>query len=252
MYPAGRNNPQENKLIRQSTPLEIQRDYPSKITYAIGRVESGDLVFHVKLPSRKKHNLIYDVILMFCPENEEDMTKPLADITFRAFSNSPSFYYRYAKIFRESGMGVGFLQDKLYQGDTDGSRAATEIGYERTVYTALWILQKDNILPISFYTIAHRARKTTMAKIAKGVFSTSEVDAMMRAKKDTAQERARKENIADRKADRETAKNPNVYAASKGVRGKKVKQVGNVSRVKRVSHGTQSHKVPKSSKMKKI
>lgn len=252
MYPAGRNNPQENKLIREATPLEIQRDYPSKITYAIGRIENGNIVIHVKLPSRKKHNLVYDVILAFCPENEDDMTKPLADLNFKAFSNSPSFYYRYAKIFRESGMGVGFLQDKFYQGETDGSRAATEIGYERTVYTALYILQKDNVLPISFYTIAHRAKKTTMAKIAKGVFSTSEVDAMMRANKDTAQERARKANIADRKADREVAKNPNVYAASKAIRGKKVKQVGNTARVKHVSRGKQSHKVPKSGKMKKI
>ena len=73
----------------------------------------GAYYFHVKIPSKsqKEKNMMYDVVIKFFTNKEKcEKATHIRDYYIQFFSNSPSFIYSYAVLYKKHG----FLIDNLY------------------------------------------------------------------------------------------------------------------------------------------
>ena len=69
---------------------------------------------HIKVPSESQPGKKYDVVIQFIPQTNT-MTKEhmLDNYVIQFFSNSPSFIYKYAALYRIHGYMIDALQEKL-------------------------------------------------------------------------------------------------------------------------------------------
>lgn len=208
-YPNGRDSDQsENDKRIKDAVQQLEGDgYPAKPKNLLYRIGDNVLLFWVKLPSRTKKALWYDCIIMFTAENQMDFNTNLLDMPFKAFSNSPSFYYRYGKAFRDAGMLIGQFKykfdDRILANDPTKTNPDKAVGYERTIYTALFMQDRLSHLNQPFRTIFRKARKTDWAHIAAGVKHQLDLEEKRILNKDTKKEAQRKDEIAKRKAIRQ-------------------------------------------------
>lgn len=233
-------DPVASKKIREDILRQISNDYPSRIKYNIYVTPKNTMVIHTTVPSRTKERVNHDVVITFDAPDRNDEKNTLAHLPFRAFSNSPSFYFRFARAFRRENMFVEFLANRLnpevFQMPKSGIEP--EVGYERTIYTALYLLYRDGVLSSVFFSLARRSPRKSETQIYAMVHSQTDIETGRATNKDTKQERARKENIADRRAVREAGKQTIPMIAS-------VKRVGNTVRVKTTQQSKKSAKIKK-------
>lgn len=213
-YPNGRDADQkENDLKVKDAIAQLEGDgYPARPKNFIYRIGDNLLLFWTKLPSRTKRGLWYDCIIMFTAENQMDFNTNLQDMPFKAFSNSPSFYYRYGKAFQDAGMLIGQFKykfdEKVLSTDPTKTNPDKKVGYERTIYTALFMQDKLAYLAQPFRTIFRKARKTDWPRIAAGVKTQLDLEEKRILNRDTKKEAQRKDEVAKRKAIRQQFKKP--------------------------------------------
>lgn len=121
----------------------------AKTLYAENYTEvDGSYFIHVKVPSESKPGLWYDVVIQFFPATKEmEKTMNLGNYYVQFFSNSPSFIYQYAALYRL----YGYLIDSLYEKtDTEHGLILPEkanpnfkMSYDKSIYLACKYLQ-DN------------------------------------------------------------------------------------------------------------
>ena len=126
-----------------------QKMVNAKTLYAENYTEvDGSYFIHVKVPSESKPGLWYDVVIQFFPANKEmEKTMNLGNYYIQFFSNSPSFIYQYAALYRL----YGYLIDSLYEKtDMEHSLILPEkanpnfkMSYDKSIYLACKLL-KDN------------------------------------------------------------------------------------------------------------
>jgi len=104
----------KRKTIKQALSIEfikLLREHRKEF-YAIPYLfPSGDILFHVKVPSEffKKNKISYDVLFLI--KNNKQQRLALRDCIF--FSNSPSFLFTYAYVFNKKGILIDFLKSIL-------------------------------------------------------------------------------------------------------------------------------------------
>lgn len=217
-YPNGRDGDQtENDLKIKDAIAQLEGDgYPAKPKNFIYRIGDNVLLFWTRLPSRTKKALWYDCIIMFTAENQMDFNTTLLDMPFKAFSNSPSFYYRYGKAFKDAGMLIGQFKykfdDKVLTVDPTKTNPDKKIGYERTIYTALFMQDRLSYLAQPFRTIFRKARRTDWQHMAANVKTQLDLEEKRILNKDTKKEAQRKNEVEKRKAIRQQFKKGNKSA----------------------------------------
>lgn len=105
-------------------------------------------LIHLKVGSDTNPNMQYDVILLFFTDNPRVKT----NISFRRyyvkfFSNSPSFIYQYAVLYKNKGMMIDMLADKMdaIYGDTLPSKVnpSLRVSYDKSIYCACrWMVDR--------------------------------------------------------------------------------------------------------------
>ena len=248
-YPNGRDSdPKENDARTRDAIQQLEGDgYPAKPKNFIYRIGDNMLLFWVKLPSRTKAGLWYDCIIMFTAENQMDFNTNLLDMPFKAFSNSPSFYYRYGKAFRDAGMLIGQFKykfdERILAEEPTKTNPDKKVGYERTIYTALFMQDKLSHLNQPFRTIFRKARKTDWSHIAAGVKTQLDLEEKRILNRDTKKEAQRKSEVAKRKAIRQqfapkkkgvTPTTPSTKRTAKSVYTKQTASTTKVKKTKKV------------------
>ena len=71
-------------------------------------------LIHILIPSESREGKNYDVIIQFfTPDKEVKKEDTLNNYLIQFFSNSPSFIYKYAVLYKNKGFMIDSLQDKL-------------------------------------------------------------------------------------------------------------------------------------------
>ena len=149
--------------IRDQVQQELSSNYPSPISYKIYGSKKNDIIIHCKLPSRTKAGISYDVVFQINISMANEKTRQtIARFPFKCFSNSPSFYYTFAKAYHEQDMICDWLwkkyDRKVRRKDAEVRNPSRIVGYERTIYTCLWYvyqqLRNQNVLDLYKRAIA--------------------------------------------------------------------------------------------------
>lgn len=136
---------------RQDLELKNQ-DYDRKYTKFLSEnrirliaytIIEGSYYMHLKVPSEsaKAENYYYDVVIRFFALSKEvESQASLRNYYVQFFSNSPSFIYKYAVLYRKHGALIEFLFDKMNPeyADTlpEQANKTLEISYDKSIYFA--------------------------------------------------------------------------------------------------------------------
>ena len=109
---------------------------------AVTEIE-GSLYYHIKVPSesQKDRNYNYDVIIRFFTD-DPDIAKQahVRNYKIQFFSNSPSFMYQYAYVYKQNGYLIELLYDKLDADYIDTPPDKTNknqvLSYDKSIYFA--------------------------------------------------------------------------------------------------------------------
>lgn len=253
--PYGRgSNVAPTTMIRDTVERELREAYPSPIQYTIYATKESHLVIHCKLPSRTKKGIFYDIVIELDCANLGDKSKvSILHLPFQVFSNSPSFYYTYAKVFEERGLFCTWLkrkyERKIMRKDPNVRNPARIVGYERTIYTCMWYLSQKHRGEAAS-TILSNARFATYKEIASSIQSQDDVETAYAKAPDSDAVRAKKEKAeAERKAREEArkeklkaqGKDPNAVKPStkttpvqKTAKSQKTKRSSLISKIKKI------------------
>ena len=240
-------------MFKQFTEQQLKDDYPRGITYDIFSIEKDhQVVVHAHLSSRTKQGVTYDVLFQIDLSSLEAGQKiGFAKLPIKVFSNSPSFYYTFAKVFEERGAFCTWLKSKyerkIMRKEPEVRNPTRIIGYERTVYTCLtdFLQTHRNINAIELY---NRGKKTSYREIARGVQSQEDIErqydkapylpAIAKKKEEAAkrreEQRAARQVTAPR---RPNTSNTSIKSSSKSKTTSKTstsKKSGLISRIKKI------------------
>lgn len=100
-----------------------------------------DYFIHVKILSETDKYSKYDVIIQFFPSSENSKTSiSLENYYIKFFSNSPSFVYKYAALYKQKGYLIEVLSDKLDKEALDKLPEKTNsqmlLSYDKSIYFA--------------------------------------------------------------------------------------------------------------------
>lgn len=115
--------------------------------------------YHIKIPSESKEGRIqYDVVVRFFSDNEEiKKEKTLVNYYVQFFSNSPSFIYKYAVLYKNEGFLIDTMYDKLDPKYKDTLPEKTnpnmQLSYDRSIYFACRYLSEMRFRALTKYGI---------------------------------------------------------------------------------------------------
>ena len=101
-------------------------------------IVDDDYFIHIKVPSESNPNQSYDVVILFFTED----SKVKRGITLnkyyvKFFSNSPSFIYQYAVLYKTNGFLIDFLYDKMDKKYSDTlPKNPKKMMYDKSIYCA--------------------------------------------------------------------------------------------------------------------
>lgn len=132
----------------------------------------GDSYYlHVKVPSesKKSSGYKYDVIIRFFPPNDEVSKQThIRNYYIQFFSNSPSFMYQFAYVYKQEGFLIETLYDKLDPDyiDTppDKTNADRNLSYDKSIYFACKFLSDKK------FRILEKNGPLTMKKVSEKKF----------------------------------------------------------------------------------
>lgn len=108
-----------------------------------------EVYFHFQLPSDNNEDILYDVVLRFhSDDNEEVRTeKTIANYHIEIFSNSPGFTFQYAYAYNKRHLLVeamaGHYPPMALNTPPNKSNPTFAIGYDYTVFFALYYLKTN-------------------------------------------------------------------------------------------------------------
>lgn len=189
-------------VIRSNVANETATTYPAPIRFKAYRAPRQHLVLHCKLPSRTKQGVFYDIVMDLDLSPDFETRKSVVKYDCTVFSNSPSFYYTYAKVFQEKGALCPWLRKKyerqIMKKNPEKRNPANIIGYERTLYTAMWVTMQQT-RGRTARDLYDNAPETSYRELAKLVQSQDEIETAYEKAPYTAREQARRNDIEQRK-----------------------------------------------------
>lgn len=103
----------------------------------------GSYYLHLEVPSEsaKEQKYKYDVVIrFFTPDPHTAREGSLRNYYVQFFSNSPSFIYRYAVLYKQHGVLIEFLYDKMSKEHMDQlptkANSSMELSFDKSIYFA--------------------------------------------------------------------------------------------------------------------
>lgn len=159
--PFGSREPKSNEFEQKYQKLKSNKRIHIE---ASTKIEDNYLL-HIKVGSDSNQNVFYDVILLFFTDDNSIKR----DISFRKyyvqfFSNSPSFIYQYATLYKQNNGLIEMLYDKLdpeYVDKTpDKANPSMKLSYDKSIYSACRFMQDNPVSAFSKAGILVRKKKT--------------------------------------------------------------------------------------------
>jgi hypothetical protein len=115
----------KDKRIRMVAHTQIDEDY----------------LLHLSIGSETNPKDSYDVVLLFFTDNEElKRERTFRRYYVKFFSNSPSFIYHYAALYKENGFLIDALYEKMDPEYADKlpevTNASHKMSYDKSIYSA--------------------------------------------------------------------------------------------------------------------
>lgn len=155
--PFGNGNPSEQKRLEGK-----YQEIKSGIKINGYTIVDGDYFVHVSIPSSSNKNQSYDVVILFFTDNskvERELT--LSNYYVKFFSNSPSFIYQYAVLYKVNGFLIDFLYDKMDQAYIDKEpQKPKKLMYDKSIYAACQYLLTGTTAALSKLGLVTRKKKT--------------------------------------------------------------------------------------------
>lgn len=102
---------------------------------------------HMKVPSESENRILYDVVIRFYTDNPNGVQRndSLVDKRIQFFSNSPSFLYGYAYIYKREGFLIESLYGKIHNQflSTPPKDRSKQISYDKSIYFACMFLSEN-------------------------------------------------------------------------------------------------------------
>ena len=117
--------------------------------------------FHVKIPSKSQEekNMMYDVVIKFFTNKEKcEKATHIRDYYIQFFSNSPSFIYNYAVLYKKHGFLIDNLYSKLdpryFDKLPEKTNKDLELSYDKSIYYACQYLSEHRFKALNKLGIA--------------------------------------------------------------------------------------------------
>ena len=121
----------------------------------------GAYYFHVKIPSKsqKEKNMMYDVVIKFFTNKEKcEKATHIRDYYIQFFSNSPSFIYSYAVLYKKHGFLIDNLYSKLdpryFDKLPEKTNKDLDLSYDKSIYYACQYLSEHRFKALNKLGIA--------------------------------------------------------------------------------------------------
>ena len=206
-----------------------------KVNYYLSR--SRYLIYHVMIPSSTS-SMFYDVIFEFDLHNHQsDSVINLID--FKCFSNSPSFIYTYANIFKHNGFLCKWTYPKYERAtlnkEPKNRNAYKVINFEKSLFLAAKHITSLNRNRIA-YAKMNATRINSTREILRNIKSQKEVTDVRYAEKHPLGQGG-------------TRKKEKTFAGVLGDKLPEKKSKNSTSRVKKTGKVSKSSKVGKTKKL---
>ena len=160
----------------------------------------GDNHFiHIIIPSDSNPNRSYDVIIKLIPPNGAEKNSNMSQYYIQFFSNSPGFIYKYAVLYKEKGLLIEELYNKMdpeYMNTLPTkTNTSLDLSYDKSIYFACKFLSDNKFTYMSKFGPLLMRKKTpedffTSISSFKKMKVLQEFDALeKRINKSAAQER---------------------------------------------------------------
>lgn len=147
MRPFGKSNDVSKDATYGKQYRELVRTNKIRLVATTNIEES--YYFHIKIPSesQKDKKYEYDVVIRFFTDDPVMLDQPdLLGYYIQFFSNSPSFIYRYAYVYKQNGMLIEDLFEKLDGDYEDKPPTKTNpnqvMSYDKSIYCATRFLNE--------------------------------------------------------------------------------------------------------------
>ena len=166
--------------------------------------EDSDMyLIHIKIPSESQEGRFYDVVIQFfTDDNDISKQNSLEKYYIQFFSNSPSFIYKYAALYKVHGYLIDSLYDKMDQEYSnmlpDKANPNYDMSWDKSIYFACRFLKANamTILRKPTLKLFKHVPLRTLIKSIKGFEETMADAELFRLEQDVKKETAKEKNIA--------------------------------------------------------
>lgn len=189
--------------------------------------DDGMYLFHIKIPSESQQGNFYDVVLqLFTDDKEIEKQLNLSRYYVQFFSNSPSFMYKYAALYRVHGYLIDSMYEKLDREYSDilpdKQNPNYKMDYDKSLYMACRFMQdhKETIMRktgLLFY------KKVSILKLLRTIkdFETVKMDSELYSLEKSMKKEHEKDKAIAREKRKELINKVNPFQRSQTKQPKK-------------------------------
>lgn len=142
-------------------------------------IDNMNYMIHVKIPSETNMGNYYDVVIHFFTDNSKVANERTFERYYiKLFSNSPSFTYRYAALYKQEGYLIDTLADKFSQENLNKMPEKTNVErnltFDKSIYLAGRYLLDNKLANMNKLVIMIKKTKN-IDKILADVLDVEEV-----------------------------------------------------------------------------
>ena len=189
--------------------------------------EDGMYLFHIKIPSESQQGNFYDIVLqLFTDDKDIEKQLNLSKYYVQFFSNSPSFIYKYAALYRVHGYLIDSMYEKMDREYSDmlpdKQNPDYKMTYDKSLYMACRFMQdhKETIMRktgLIFY------KKVSLTKLLRTIkdFETVKMDSELYSLEKSMKKEHEKDKALAREKRKELINKVNPFQRSQTKQPKK-------------------------------
>lgn len=161
------NAPFGTTNVKKSTDYETEYKSVKTRLRITGYCEMDEsYLIHVTVPSKSNKSQIYDVVILFFTDDPSvKKQRMLNNYYIKFYSNSPSFIYKYAALYKKNGYLIDAFFDKMDAKYSDIMPDKTNKGYEmfydKSIYCACRYLLDSKTALSKFGILLHHKQPQT-------------------------------------------------------------------------------------------
>ena len=162
------NSPFGNTNVDRTNSYETEYKSVKNRLKIAGYTEiDGSFLLHITVPSKSNVKQIYDVVILFFTDDPSiKKERTLSNYNIKFFSNSPSFIYKYAVLYKKNGYLIDAFFDKMdaQYADVmpDKSNKGYEMFYDKSIYCACRFLLDSKTALSKFGILLHHKQSNEL------------------------------------------------------------------------------------------